>query len=378
MHLTTIFLFFAASNAQILLPKPSGRYVVNQTIVQLTDDSRIDPYQPGNIPRSVLISTFYPSSELKASSQFCPSPYLPPLTAAFLDQKYSVVGLPNGTFEQFQLQLPCPTTSSNKNCLSSKQNFPVILFSPGSGVSRLLYSVLAQQLASAGHIVITIDHPGDADIVEFPDGKVVYDALPNATLDDFAKAVDVRAQDATFVLNSISKAPVAKQLIPGAKAGFNVQKVGMYGHSLGGATAFSTAYLDKRIVGAVDLDGLLFGPVIENGLSKKQALLFFGRSDHNSTSDETVAGAIKNSKGWKKSLVLDGAQHLTYSDLPVLASLLGIQEALADYVGTVPGARVLQILPRYLTEFFSLAIKGKAEELLKGPSAEFPEVVFVS
>jgi hypothetical protein len=45
---------------------------------------------------------------------------------------------------------------------------------PGLNTTRLLYSVLAQEVASQGFTVITLNHPFDTDIVEFPDRFVAY------------------------------------------------------------------------------------------------------------------------------------------------------------------------------------------------------------
>lgn len=43
---------------------------------------------------------------------------------------------------------------------------------------------MAQSLASEGYVVVTIDHPYDADVVEFPDGSYVLAA--NISSDDDA------------------------------------------------------------------------------------------------------------------------------------------------------------------------------------------------
>lgn len=54
--------------------------------------------------------------------------------------------------------------------------FPVILFSPGAGTPRFYYGALAQSLASSGYAVVTTDHRYDADVVEFPDGILGFNA----------------------------------------------------------------------------------------------------------------------------------------------------------------------------------------------------------
>lgn len=59
---------------------------------------------------------------------------------------------------------------------------------------------MAQALASKGYIVISVDHPFDADIVEFPEGSTVLAA--NITTDaQIEAALEVRSSDVSFVID---------------------------------------------------------------------------------------------------------------------------------------------------------------------------------
>ena len=64
--------------------------------------------------------------------------------------------------------------------LARRGGWPVVLFSPGFGVERELYAGLVEDLASHGYVVVSIDHPHDAGVVEFPDGRVV---IPKSQMD---------------------------------------------------------------------------------------------------------------------------------------------------------------------------------------------------
>jgi hypothetical protein len=128
----------------------------------------------------------------------------------------------------------------------------------------------------------------------------------------------------------------------------------------------------------VDLDGSLFGPVVNNGLPKDSFFLLWESPGHNRSTDETLAETWQHSKGWKRGLVLEGVEHNAFSDLPLVAELIGLQGQVVDVLGTINGTRVLEILPRYLSAFFDLAIRGREAGLLEGPSKEFPEVVFLA
>jgi hypothetical protein len=133
---------------------------------------------------------------------------MPPATATFEDAALAPFGIPNGTFLQFRLQV-CPPLAF----LCPATTFPVILFSPALGTSRLLYSALLQWIASAGFTVIALDHPYDADIVEFPDGALITSA--NITTDaQLAVALKSRVQDSSFVLDQLSLGSIALMEFP--------------------------------------------------------------------------------------------------------------------------------------------------------------------
>ena len=58
----------------------------------------------------------------------------------------------------------------------------------------------------------------------------------------------------------------------------DMQRVGVVGHSLGGATAAQFCHDDPRCKAGIDIDGMPFGNVIQDGLHQP---FFFIRSDHN-------------------------------------------------------------------------------------------------
>ena len=159
------------ANASAVIPKPGGQYGVGVSTMKLTDRTRIDPFAPHRAYRNVMISVFQPSASAKQCNTVQVN-YMQPATAAIVDQYYHQDGLPNGTFERLQLSL----CKGNAQKAARIQDFPVALFSPGLGNSRLLYSALAQSVASFGNVVVSIDHPYDANVVEYPDGTLVLGA----------------------------------------------------------------------------------------------------------------------------------------------------------------------------------------------------------
>jgi hypothetical protein len=70
------------------------------------------------------------------------------------------------------------------------------------------------------------------------------------------------------------------------------------------------------------------------------------------------------------------------TDLPLIADVTNIRTTLPPEsqaeLGFLAGKRVLQILSKYLSDFFAFVFRGKeGEGLLAGPSDSYPEVVFL-
>jgi predicted dienelactone hydrolase len=153
------------------------------------------------------------------------------------------------------------------------RSYPVVIYSPGFGSWRNATTALTEELVSHGFVVVTIDHPFDAAAVEFPDGTVVKARpLPTPantkvlTFDAWDAMVkpflSVRVADVRFVLDVLEalhagRNPDAdRRFLPSHLAGaLDLDHIGMFGHSLGGATTAQVMRIDPRIRAGLSLDG---------------------------------------------------------------------------------------------------------------------------
>lgn len=385
----------AGCASQVLLPAPSGPFEVDLGIMELIDYSRMQPFAPSVQPRKLVVSAFYPVNSARGTE---PAEYMPPETALYEDNALSSSGLPspNGTFEKLALQLAGKNSRVYPG--HGEPAFPVVLFSPAQGTTRLFYSAIAQTVASYGYIVVTIDTPYDEDIVEYPDGS---EALQNNTIVQAATgsnpggenaaisiidlAVEVRAQDASFVLDQLTNKSVVSQLIPGSTKELNVSKVGMFGHSLGGAATAAAMLNDTRIAGGLNMDGALWGPVVQQGLDRP--FMFMAHTGHLRSNDSSPDDPLNTwfdiwpkLRAFKLDIVLADSLHYTFSDFPIVFETLGIvpsnATAQALLVTNLDGRRALKIVTTYATAFLDFVLQGKNSTLLEKPSPEFPEVTF--
>jgi len=303
------------------------------------------------------------------------------ITASFEDTKFAQYGLPAGSFESLSLEVCQPRIDFRHQETQKKaKEIPLVVFSPALGTSRLFYTILAQQLSSTGYTVLTVDHSYDADIIIFPDNSTILGT--NIETDaDILLAVDTRVKDISFILNHLSNPHNAKTLIPSLTHPLPLQKLGIFGHSLGAAASASAMLSDSRILGGINLDGTFFGLIISRGLSKP--FMLFGHANKSTSTDPSWAAIWPRLAGWKRELMLEGSQHYAFSDLPDIVDVLGIRgrlpsEVVDGLLGTIRGGRALEVVSGYVQAFFDMVLKGKRSGLLDGPSKKFPEVTFGS
>ncbi|KAM0548043.1 hypothetical protein ACHAPJ_010101 [Fusarium lateritium] len=355
-----LWFFFSTLASAIVVSGPSGPWPVSHHVVELTDESRWDPYAPetSRHKRRILTSFFVPVDVDPKKCEFEKVDYLPPATAETYGKMVESMGLPNTTLQGLELEF---CKASSKKQLS----WPVVIFSPGFSSSRLLSSAQAQSLASHGNVVITIDHPYEAIVVEFPDGEVVRGFTPDeAGGEKTEKAFKVRVQDVSFLIDQISAPSKSGRNIDGK---LDTSKIFMYGHSLGGATSAQVALDDDRILGGLDFDGQLFGSVKEVGLDKP----FFLVGEQTLENGTTYFGDfIEKVRGPKMLITIDGTKHLTFFDAPLLLSLRDnlppeLKPVIAAALGTIDGKRAASILDDILLAVTSFVFKRRAKSLCK-------------
>ncbi|HEX4701503.1 MAG TPA: hydrolase [Pseudonocardiaceae bacterium] len=365
----------ATTPLQLTLPAPTGPDQIGTVSLHLVQNGRPDPWVPGRT-RELMISLTYPA---RHADRYPTAPYMDPGAWESLGQSAFRLG-----------SALVPQTAAHEGAPVDRHpdGLPVILYSPPSGGDRSFNTVLVQELASRGYLVATVDHTYSDDEVEFPDGRVARRVFPEQlTIPQLTAEVAERDKDIRFVLDELTALdhganPDAEHrtLPDGLRGALNLNEVGMFGMSLGGATAAATMLDDPRIKAGIDLDGDLFGPVVTTGLNRPFLLL--GNATDNRNNNPTWAQFWNASTGWKREFQLLGSTHGSYFDAEVLfpqaAGVLGLTPAqLANDIGTINPTRAITIESTYVDALFDLHLHHHPEHLLDGPSPRFPEMVFV-
>jgi predicted dienelactone hydrolase len=296
----------------------------------------------------LVIQLWYPRAAGKGRRE----PYMPRKVAALVAADG---GLPASILTRLKL-----AAISNAAPLGRAGGWPVVLFSTGYGVERQLYTGLVQDLASHGYVVAAIDHRHDANIVSFPDGHTVSIGKVGESKNAISNALTVRIADTRYVLDAMTR--LDRNCRNAFSGIFNLDHVGMFGHSLGGATAAAPMRTDRRLDAGIDMDGYLFGKVAVTGL-KKPFMLF--SADPGFRGKPNLAQFWGRLKGPRYAIDFAGAAHFTFSDLVFLVpQLAGTDEAAAEarirpLIGTVNPTVAYAAERAYILAYFDRTLKGK-------------------
>lgn len=261
--------------------------------------------------------------------------------------------------------------------------FPLTIFSHGSFGYRGSNLSTFEELASNGYVVCSIDHSYHAFFAQHNDGSTTLvnqnflnDAI-KVTNDDYEKEVTynkahewlaLRSSDMNFVLDKIlnnEKDEISQSIYKL----INPEKIGLFGHSLGGATAAQLGRERSDVDAVIVIDGTMLGEEIafENG----QAILstdvypipLLNLYNDSHYEDAQPLGVAYNNLSASAhaieayDIVVRGSGHLNFTDLPLFSP------ALARMLGTgeVDSRYCIETMNQIVLNFFNYTLKGAKE-----------------
>lgn len=330
----------------------TGEYQVAQASAILVDESRIDPFEDDGSAREVPVHFYYPS-----------------VTGGHADE------------------------------------FPLVVFSHGAFGYYQSNTSTYMELASNGYVVVALDHPHHAFFTTDTDGQtaLVDQGFLNTALEvssqdatklephgQFALYQDwmtLRTADVGFVLDELEQAGLSDALdaswfladgnedeVLDVLSMVDFSKIGLMGHSMGGATSVELGRQRTDVAAVVCLDGTMLGeytgvadgmltvddepypiPVLEfvnwesyNDLA--QSMDEFHAEGGKYPNDELM----RNAKKGYTTTVRD-TLHMDFTDLPLLSPILG------DMLGS--GSRdseeAMGIVNSLVRDFFDCYLKGQ-------------------
>ena len=350
---------------------PTGPFAVGRTTYAWSD-AHADPMapQPGT-NRQLLAWIWYPAARRQPSKTV--NDYLPAPWRTALERHGGVLITNFLTRDLSRVR-----THSIRDAQVSPQHrsYPVILMRAGLAKLTTDYTNLAEDLASHGYVVVGFDAPYRTIVVVLPDGKVITrapqndaDLVSGSQQEHLAtKLVQAWSADMGFALDQL------EQLNASDPAGmflgrFDMQRVGVFGHSLGGATALQFCHDDPRCKAGVDVDGAPLGSVIADGVTQPFMFLL---GDHESDADRRQVEANFRSlfdrlpSDGRLRITIRGANHYMFSDDGAMLKIplvMSVMRALG--VVRLDGPRQVAVAAHYISTFFDVYLRGAPASNLK-------------
>lgn len=280
-----------------------------------------------------------------------------------------------------------------------KDTLPLIIFSHGAFGYYQSNSSTYMELASHGYVVVSLDHPYHSFFTKDTSGKTITvdpeffstalsvgsSDVPEAEIYDItSKWMDLRIADMNFVIDEIERACNGNtstkiwffddkdtELITSVLNAIDIDKIGLMGHSLGGATAV-TVGRRPDISAVIDIDGTMLGEEtgVENGVvlineePYENPLLAIANEEHHRQEME----AMENSYAYANNIVMQNAicgyetyfrnaGHMNFTDLPLIAP------ALANFLGTgsVDAGECIDTMNGIILRFYDCYLKNEGE-----------------
>jgi hypothetical protein len=365
--------FFATDQSQTeSLPKPTGKYFVGVTYLSFVDYNRkelFDNNQEKN--REITVKAWYPS-DIKSDFE----PYLLNSESEFAIK-----------YLQFpEIFRTLKTNSSRDAPLSSKESkYPILIFSHGWGEHYSQNSVLMEELASHGYIVFSISHHYECKFTSFPDGRFIYIDMNSqrlqkimgemknpkalAVIQKFSSAsndeerlqvfADMEkvlpmgltesskywAEDISFFIDQLNGLNNENKFF---KNKLNLNRIGVFGMSLGGFASNEASMLDNRVKACVSMDGGFHGLISKSEIKvptmflNSNRYLGYGNIFTNRSKMDCYSLTVKNS---------DHINFTDYSIYPIPAA--------KPLLGSIEGGKVIEIMNIMVLNFFDKYLKEK-------------------
>jgi len=368
------------------LPLATGPYSVGTTYLVYVDSTRPEPFTEDTADyREITARAWYPA---QLGNEFQATPYIPNLGS--IGEHF---GLPESfayimTFAMWQAPF-----------VDSLKQVPVLIFSHGWGQYPEHFTSLMEDLASHGFVVFSIAHPYEAMFWTYPDfhhgtldiedsaiqkrlaesrtpeARKLFDKRPSLTAVDeqdllfrqwtellpslMIESVRLWADDITSFMKHVAQMNRTSGLFRGR---LNSNKVGVFGWSLGGIASALVCARDHRCRAGIDIDGGLYGDVIDSTIAVP--FMFLDSERYRNYGPYFLQHVADT--GY--AVVIADSDHLNFSDYSILFPT-------TDLMGEIDGERMVAITREYVREFFDRHLNDGYGSVLDGPDPQYPEVL---
>jgi hypothetical protein len=380
-------------------PHPTGQFQVGTSYLFLEDSTQHDAFADDpDAYRWISVRVWYPA---EPPDEATPVPYG--------DDEFNRLMVAERVFDSTYLdEVALQPSASFRDAPFASQEapWPILIFSSSGVMTANIF--LSEELASHGYVVFVVGHPywcefyfdGNGDLFFLDKSNPHYTALWEeedalSTIETKARitrSTDIEEKMVLFrELNRLMPSEVADLALWSGDVEFlidrlvdlngseglyrghlDTDRIGIIGYSKGGANAAQVSATSDRVRAGVNLGGFMFGGVVEHDL-EKPFMIF----DHVETWCQECPpinlNFFQRSRHDAYVLQIDGANHSTFTDLPLLRTHIAADGILSP----LEGRRSASIINAYVLAFFDTYVKGlpRAPILDEVPS-RFEEVRF--
>ena len=320
LAVSTITLFTSCALIPIKnLPDPKGDFIIGTEVFNWEDTSRDEWFTKDKIDsRKIVVQVWYPA-ETKSDSIY---PYM-----ANADVRIEAISKQIGVPKSFMKKIKTIEGNSYFKAPPLKNKiFPIVIFSHGLGGHKTQNSINIEELVSQGYVVVAPDHTYDANVTIFEDGTTIDfqsgledDISEQEFWDNRLPQVNTRAGDIKFIIDKLQtmKNNNLYKIL-------DFDKIGVFGHSFGGATSIIASWNDSRVKACLNLDGW-FVPIVDEIINTglKIPFCYIGQENWINTPQnyEKVYNFFNNCQSDSYFIKVKNTKHFDYADLPYFSKI---------------------------------------------------------
>ena len=340
------------------VPKPTGDRNIGTESIELIDINRLEWFteDPQDL-RKIMIQIWYPTDDLDGEKEL------------YIDYGKLRIEALASQFDYspflFKKLIDVETNSIKKAEPSTQSSFPLIIFSHGLGGNRTQNTVIIEELTSHGYVVIAIEHAYDANISIFDNGDVAdyrsginYERrnTQEITPEEFwairLPQLETRAEDVSYIINQLELGNLPENIVNI----IDLENIGVFGHSFGGATSIYSSYNDHRIDACVNLDGWMVvvpDKIVDNGINKN--FMYLGQEQWDEKLNYQKLDKFVKSNTKSSKILIPNTTHYDFSDAPHMTKVA----KLLNKSGKVKSKNLKNILNELIILFFNKNLKNQ-------------------
>ncbi len=370
------------------LPVPKGEYKVGATYFYIKSEQEetitIDPTDK----RELMVKVWYPANIKDEKKEY----YLDHGERKGFAAKY---GIPSWLFNYLD---QIDTHTYVKPAIANGK-FPILIFSHGYQANATGYYALIEEVVSHGFVVLNINHTYESVGSLFPSGTIkLYDWEYNAkynnkemsqliwtSMQQYKNAITEKEKEATvsYALKNYIAATITERWANDIQMVLNqiehwnattflsnhidITKIGVLGHSQGGAAVGQALEDNPKISAGINLDGTQWGKKLDSPFTKP---FLYVSSDWPKEHPDFNAYAYK--KGSLDDMYIakiKGTGHSNFMDIPLM-----INSSMLNEAGTINPKKAIEITSKLITTFFNQYLNN-ADKNLMNTLANYPELL---